>query len=333
MVNLFYLSDDPAQAARWYADNHVTKMGLEAVQVLWTCVRLFGSPDALTKFPQDVPGGVPMRPLRNARHQLVLWAGQCAANYAVVAEYAGAVMGEYERRYGRPHARSPDARWLRGNAALAGYGGPAHAAWLREAAAWVASGRGQCGPRWWDVHGLPAGADPATCGRTEVVQCVKEECKVPGDAVQAYRNCYVAKFEDMKCMRYYRADPPEWFPEKIRKALIDARNAARSPKNSSKKRSTPSSDEDDDDEDSSESESESESEDEAPPKRPVAAAAAAAGNKKKQQQRKKAQKAASDDDDSPASDDDDDGDYAPKGRKKQQKKKAGASRKKQRKSL
>eukprot|EP01105_Mastigella_eilhardi_P020229 TRINITY_DN479_c0_g3_i1.p1 TRINITY_DN479_c0_g3~~TRINITY_DN479_c0_g3_i1.p1 ORF type:complete len:153 (+),score=20.37 TRINITY_DN479_c0_g3_i1:28-459(+) len=77
MVNMFYLDADARAAASWYADNHVCKMGLEAVQVVWTVVH------EVVKHAARVGRGYvdgqrsgdlqPMRPLNNAKHPLVLW--------------------------------------------------------------------------------------------------------------------------------------------------------------------------------------------------------------------------------------------------------------------
>jgi hypothetical protein len=39
-MNIFYLSDDPVQCAKWHCDQHVTKMILEYAQLLSTAHRV-----------------------------------------------------------------------------------------------------------------------------------------------------------------------------------------------------------------------------------------------------------------------------------------------------
>ena len=40
ILNIFYISDDPTQAAQWMVDKHVVKMILESAQLLSTAHRL-----------------------------------------------------------------------------------------------------------------------------------------------------------------------------------------------------------------------------------------------------------------------------------------------------
>jgi len=39
-MNIFYLSEDPVQCAKWHCDQHVTKMILEYAQLLSTAHRV-----------------------------------------------------------------------------------------------------------------------------------------------------------------------------------------------------------------------------------------------------------------------------------------------------
>jgi hypothetical protein len=80
-VNIFYLDQDPVDAARMQCDKHVVKMTLETAQILST-----------------VTGG-PYKPTHQ-KHPSVLWA---AKHVHWVYDHFRALLDEYEYRYKREH--------------------------------------------------------------------------------------------------------------------------------------------------------------------------------------------------------------------------------------
>lgn len=110
-MNVFALSYDPAEAARWLCDKHVTKMGLEAVQMMSTALWLCGSKgieyDASKwKDRWDEPERSEVIRAYKPTHQshpCTRWA--CAIiNYNWLRLHAEAAFDEHVIRYGtRPH--------------------------------------------------------------------------------------------------------------------------------------------------------------------------------------------------------------------------------------
>ncbi len=80
-MNLFYLDKDFDTNARYHLDSHVTKIQVEAAQILCTALKL------------------PYMRLTHQNHPCVLWA---AENPAWVALYGQALNREYVYRYGKP---------------------------------------------------------------------------------------------------------------------------------------------------------------------------------------------------------------------------------------
>jgi hypothetical protein len=89
VVNVFALSRDPREAARWAIDRHVVKMTLETAQILATVSWQHGCP-------------APYRPT-HAKHPCVLWAAETSDNFRWLVEHGLALAAEYERRYGKTH--------------------------------------------------------------------------------------------------------------------------------------------------------------------------------------------------------------------------------------
>lgn len=231
MVNLFYLGVNPEAAVAGYPDKHVVKMGLEAVQIAWTCVRLFNDDSMASAFEAAHPSLKAMKSLGQSKHPVVVWAGLCRENLRMTLRYALAIFGEYERRYRHgPHSRKPDAVWLMANIDLVAFGSDKHTAWTKEMKAWALSGKSdKMDAAWWAVHSIPPGADAATYPHmTPPTQCMPAEFQVPGDAPTAFRNYLVSKFATMK-MTFYHSDPPDWLPADIKAALVLARTKRSTP--------------------------------------------------------------------------------------------------------
>jgi hypothetical protein len=97
-VNIFALSTDPLQAARWHCDAHVVKMTLETAQLLSTVHHLTGST-------------APYKPT-HINHPCAVWARSSRANYIWLLTLGLELCQEYTARYGRTHATEKVLRYL-----------------------------------------------------------------------------------------------------------------------------------------------------------------------------------------------------------------------------
>lgn len=88
-MNIFYLSRDPGEAARFHNDRHVVKMLTEYAQILCTVLHLFGHE-------------APYRPT-HAKHPSVLWTAESLSHWLWLRDLALAVDREYTYRYGKFH--------------------------------------------------------------------------------------------------------------------------------------------------------------------------------------------------------------------------------------
>ncbi len=96
-MNIFALSLDPHEAARWAIDKHVVKMVLETAQILSTVSWRYGVE-------------APYR-ATHAQHPCTLWAGETAGNWHWLIEHGRALADEYARRYGKEHKSRAVIEW------------------------------------------------------------------------------------------------------------------------------------------------------------------------------------------------------------------------------
>lgn len=89
-MNIFYLSHDPAEAARVQYNKHVVKMILESAQLLCTAHRELGNDD------------VPYKSTHK-NHPSAVWARSNDLAYIWLYEHMIALGKEYTRRYGKTH--------------------------------------------------------------------------------------------------------------------------------------------------------------------------------------------------------------------------------------
>lgn len=85
-MNIFYLSEDPEEAARWHNDRHVVKMVTEYAQILCTVRHLHGQEAPYRK--------------THAAHPAVVWAAESRAHWLWLHKLAVALYAEYRHRYG-----------------------------------------------------------------------------------------------------------------------------------------------------------------------------------------------------------------------------------------
>lgn len=86
-VNVFALSDDPAQAARFHCDRHVTKMILESVQILNTALYERGLDD------------MAFYGATHKNHPCVLWAAESWSNFEWLVRLTHHLNNEWRFRY------------------------------------------------------------------------------------------------------------------------------------------------------------------------------------------------------------------------------------------
>jgi len=88
-MNIFFLHDDPDQAARYYADKHVGKILIECCQMMSTSAREYG-----------FVGGYGDT---HVSHPMTLWVGASRSHYEWCWDHAVALADEWIKRYGKAH--------------------------------------------------------------------------------------------------------------------------------------------------------------------------------------------------------------------------------------
>lgn len=97
-MNIFILSTDPLQAAKWHCDKHVVKMILETFQVLCAAFHLQGieAPYKLT----------------HKNHPCTKWAMESKENFEWVLSLGRALCDEYTERYKKIHKSVEVYNWI-----------------------------------------------------------------------------------------------------------------------------------------------------------------------------------------------------------------------------
>lgn len=94
-MNIFFLSDDPTNAAQWQCDRHVVKMILESAQLLSTAHRELDGDE----WADDV--GLYKSTHKN--HPSAVWVRQSTQHYRWLHKHFLALCDEYRYRYGKEH--------------------------------------------------------------------------------------------------------------------------------------------------------------------------------------------------------------------------------------
>lgn len=116
-MNIFYLSQNPKQAAQYHLDKHVVKMILEYAQLLCTAHRLLDgiqtkqSKTTRSGKIRDVKRYVLANPLNNElmysathiNHPCATWCRDNINNYMWLYDLFVALCDEYTHRYGKKH--------------------------------------------------------------------------------------------------------------------------------------------------------------------------------------------------------------------------------------
>ena len=111
-MNLFLLSWNPIQCARWHCDKHVVKMILELVQMLYTAWHVNNS-----YVPRCAPlckstGNRGYKRLSNPNHPMAKWVRESLWNYTFTIQLATALCLEFQHRYGHIHGCTYHLLWL-----------------------------------------------------------------------------------------------------------------------------------------------------------------------------------------------------------------------------
>ena len=119
-MNIFYISNNPVEAAEWMVDRHVVKMILESAQLLSTAHRLLdGREIQLEVQVEQEDGKIKTRKkkwwlLNDSREQIIysathinhpsaVWARSSVENYNWLVDHFFALMQEYNYRYEKTH--------------------------------------------------------------------------------------------------------------------------------------------------------------------------------------------------------------------------------------
>ena len=89
-MNIFALSKDPKQAAKWHVDKHIVNMPLETAKILCTARKQYGDDK------------VPYRTIY-LHHPCCKWAAESVENYVWLCILGIELCIEYIYRYGRKH--------------------------------------------------------------------------------------------------------------------------------------------------------------------------------------------------------------------------------------
>ena len=176
-MNIFYISEDPKQAAEWMVDKHVVKMILESAQLLSTAHRLL---DGTLEAGKSKTGrNVKRWRLNDARdsviwqathvnHPSAIWCRTSVENYLWLVDHFYALMEEYTHRYGKVHKCKGDLSYMLQS--------PPH------------------GLRDFDWTPMPS--------------AMADEYKISTDALTNYRNYY--KIGKSRMHKWTNRQPPEW---------------------------------------------------------------------------------------------------------------------------
>ena len=178
-MNIFYLSNDPVEAAQAHLDKHVVKMILEYAQLLSTAHRIIDGSERVVLSNSGRKKKVwELNDQRNEllysathiNHPSAIWARSSSCNYEWLYRLFCATCDEYTHRYGKVHLTDSKLRDVLKQ----------HPKRIGKSKTWV-------------------GPTPA----------MPDECKVAGDPLASYKRYYIDKKADMA--KWTNREPPEWF--------------------------------------------------------------------------------------------------------------------------
>jgi len=99
-VNIFRLSDDPVEAARWHVDRHVLAGINELVAMMSTAHRVMDGHDMKLFDERERT----LYKATHVNHPASVWVREAIENYWYAQELLLALLDEYTHRYGKRHA-------------------------------------------------------------------------------------------------------------------------------------------------------------------------------------------------------------------------------------
>jgi hypothetical protein len=188
-MNIFYLSNNHKECARWHVDKHVIKQILEYAQLLSTAHRVLdGTPtidrggaagrQRTTYILPDNRDTVLYR-ATHINHPSAIWCRQSYANYVWLSKLLTELCKEYTYRYGKVHKVERDG--LEGELMYTPMNIPAHAPF------------------------------------TEPTPAMPDDVKVAGDSIKSYRNYYIMNKQHLASWsgKINSRKVPEWFDEAV----------------------------------------------------------------------------------------------------------------------
>ena len=112
-MNIFFLSLDPSEIARMSCDQHVVKIQLEIVQMLYMAWHFAQQEDYISEHAPFTKDGT-RRGYRPAhpKHPMTMWVASSLENYMYACKIGIELTREYTRRYGKIHTCAEHLTWL-----------------------------------------------------------------------------------------------------------------------------------------------------------------------------------------------------------------------------
>ena len=190
-MNIFYLSHDPVECAKFHVDRHTTKMILEYAQLLSTAHRVLDGVEIIEN--KYVPGSLPARwrkckiwklndhrdsilyKATHINHPSARWVRQSPENYLWLANMLIALCEEYTHRYGKIHKTERD---------------------------------GLC---YVLVKNTPHSI--GNSGFTQPTPAMPDDVKISGDSIASYKNYYIKNKGHLAAWK--KRNIPEWYNANI----------------------------------------------------------------------------------------------------------------------
>ena len=157
-MNIFFLSLVPKECAKMYCDQHVVKILLEIVQMLYTSWHILETPGWIDRAPLK-GDGTPGYKIAHPNHPMTMWVRSSRSNYILASNIGMSLAVEYNFRFRKCHACTRHVLWLSQNV-------PARFRLQRSVKSF------------YSFQGIP--------------ECMPEEFHNP-DVVEAYRSYYTSK--------------------------------------------------------------------------------------------------------------------------------------------
>ena len=190
-MNIFYLDNDPLKCAQSHVDKHAVKMILEYCQLLSTAHRVLDGKEMVElsktgrktkRWKLEDERNDILYSATHINHPSAVWCRQNKSNYDWLHKLLVELCAEYTYRYGKVHKCEQI-----GLVKLLGT--------------------------------LPNNISDKPF--TQPTPAMPDECKVPGDSIQSYRNYYIVEKQRMLSWKgkINSRTPPPWFKEWTKNVL------------------------------------------------------------------------------------------------------------------